>query len=87
MFNIYRENKQACDHIGCCADSGYSVERVDTGAFISVCAEHATSYGSRTWSRDYNNVEYTSEKPSQTVLGNDTPRPFFSESEIKLDII
>lgn len=87
MFKTYQETTQCCDHIGCIQDAQFSVESEATRSFKTVCYEHAHTYGSATWSRDYNNVQYTSEKPSRTILSNDVPRPFFSETEIKLNII
>jgi len=87
MFNVYREHTQTCDHMGCCQDSGFSVESEKrNGAFISVCYEHANEYGSRRWSSNYNSVRYTNEKPSFTVLVNVTPRPEFNEKEIVIDV-
>lgn len=95
MLKIYRDEKHTCDHIGCSEVSQFSVETNTvqipvkpeaTRYFISVCYEHANTYGSATWSNDYNNVQFLNEKPSETILVNNTPVPFFSEKEIVIDV-
>ncbi len=77
MFNTYIQNLPACNEIGCCSDAGYQVE-TKSGAFVTVCSDHATAQGSDTWSSDYNTGKLVTERATATILFNKITPPVFN---------